>query len=162
MSAISNPTSPTPWSFPLGDEISVRIGRRSDALVVRTALSETMCNRIQQKGLRTWGLVRNSHALFSLCPMLSTVIPTTRAVMCAVCQCRFQGLLWSPESDRYVIEILIAELKPLFFSHDALINAWFIPNPPWDQVDRKKNERNNSWIPRSGYRQKFASCCDCE
>jgi alpha-D-xyloside xylohydrolase len=55
----------------------------------------------------------------------------------------FSGLLWDPEvriADS--VEDFYRRLEVAIFSHDAVIDSWFIPNPPWDQVNREKNRRN--------------------
>jgi alpha-D-xyloside xylohydrolase len=36
-------------------------------------------------------------------------------------------------------EDLIRCLQVVMFSPLAMINGWYIPNPPWKQLDRKKN-----------------------
>lgn len=52
----------------------------------------------------------------------------------------FSGLLWAPEV-RHASSVrdLIRRLQTALFSPQMLINAWYLPNPPWEQIDREKN-----------------------
>jgi alpha-D-xyloside xylohydrolase len=59
----------------------------------------------------------------------------------------FSGLLWTPEvRDASSIEDLYRRLETVIFSPEALINCWYIKNPPWMQIDKDKNNRNE-WMP---------------
>jgi len=52
----------------------------------------------------------------------------------------FSGLLWTPElRNARDEEDLVRRLQSAVFSPMALINAWYIRNPPWKQVDRSAN-----------------------
>jgi alpha-D-xyloside xylohydrolase len=54
----------------------------------------------------------------------------------------FSGLLWSPEvRDAGSVEELVRRLQTAIFSSMALINAWYIRNPPWKQVKKEENNR---------------------
>ncbi len=61
----------------------------------------------------------------------------------------FSGLLWCPEvRDAKSEEDFLRRLQSVVFSPLAMINGWYIPNPPWKQLDRKKNNANEpspSW-----------------
>jgi alpha-D-xyloside xylohydrolase len=104
---------------------------------------QTMLKPLHEKGLRTWGLVRNSHALASSLPyVLYSDSYDHRCFVRGLVNEGFTGLLWTPEvraADS--IEDLYRRIETVIFSPDALINAWFIENPPWDQVNRGKNNR---------------------
>jgi alpha-D-xyloside xylohydrolase len=52
----------------------------------------------------------------------------------------FSGLLWCPEvRDAKNAEDLVRRLESVVFSPLAMVNAWYIKNPPWKQIDRVKN-----------------------
>ena len=52
----------------------------------------------------------------------------------------FAGLLWCPEvRDAASDEDLIRRLQSVVFSPLAMVNAWYIKNPPWKQRDAKLN-----------------------
>ncbi len=49
----------------------------------------------------------------------------------------FSGLLWCPEvRDAASEEDLIRRLQSVVFSPLAMVNAWYIRNPPWKQIER--------------------------
>lgn len=90
---------------------------------------------------RTWGLVRSSHALAAPYPYtLYSDLYDHRQLIRAVANAGFSGLLWCPEvRDAKDPEDLIRRLQTVVFSPLAMINAWYIRNPPWKQVDREEN-----------------------
>jgi len=57
----------------------------------------------------------------------------------------FSGLLWAPEV-RHATDLkdLIRRLQTALFSPQMLVNAWYLQNPPWEQLD---TELNNRGIP---------------
>ena len=56
----------------------------------------------------------------------------------------FSGLLWTPElRNGESTEDLIRRLQSVVLSPMALINAWYIKNPPWKQVKRTRTMRTN-------------------
>ena len=104
---------------------------------------QTMLTPYHEKGLRTWGLVRNSHALAGSLPyVVYSDSYDHRCFVRGLANEGFSGLLWTPEvRDAASIEDLYRRIESVIFSPEALINAWFIPNLPWDQVNRDKNNR---------------------
>jgi alpha-D-xyloside xylohydrolase len=57
-----------------------------------------------------------------------------------VAKAGLSGLLWTPEvRDARTPEELIRRLQSAVLSPMALINAWYIKNPPWKQVERDAN-----------------------
>jgi alpha-D-xyloside xylohydrolase len=138
------PDSPTPWSFPLVTKFPSGLDGEVMHSLFGLLYQRTMWEPYQQKGLRTWGLVRNSHALASPLPyVLYSDSYDARCYVRGLANAGFSGLLWDPEvriADS--VEDFYRRLEVAIFSHDAVIDSWYIPNPPWDQVNRKKNERN--------------------
>jgi alpha-D-xyloside xylohydrolase len=51
--------------------------------------------------------------------------------------------------DAASVEDLYRRTETVIFSADAVINSWFIKNPPWDQVNRAKNN-NDELMPERG------------
>jgi alpha-D-xyloside xylohydrolase len=138
------PDSPTPWSFPLATKFPSGLDGEVMHSLFGLLYQQTMWEPYQQKGLRTWGLVRNSHALAG--PLPYAVYSDSYDAQCyvrGVVNAGFSGLLWTPEVRTAAsVEDFYRRLEVVTFSGDTVINSWFIPNPPWDQVDRKKNEHN--------------------
>jgi alpha-D-xyloside xylohydrolase len=142
------PESATPWSFPLVTKFPSGLDGETMHSLFGLLYQQTMWQPYQEKGLRTWGLVRNSHALAS--PLPYVVYSDSYDARCyarGLANAGFSGLLWNPELRvAQSVEDFYRRLEVAIFSHDAVIDSWFIPNPPWDQVNRKKNE-NNELMP---------------
>ena len=138
------PESPTPWSFPLATQFPSGLDGEVMHSLFGLLYQQTMWQPYQEKNLRTWGMVRNSQALASPLPyVLYSDSYDARCYVRGLANVGFSGLLWDPEvRTADSLEDFYRRLEVAIFSHDAVIDSWFIPNPPWDQVNRKKNERN--------------------
>jgi len=138
------PESATPWSFPPATTFPSGLDGELMHSLFGELYQQTMLEPYQEKGLRTWGLVRNSQALAG--PLPYVVYSDSYDAHCYVrglVNEGFSGLLWTPEvRDASSIEDLYRRLETVCFSPDAVINAWFIKNPPWDQVNRDKNNHD--------------------
>ena len=88
--------------------------------------------------------MRNSHALAG--PLPYVVYSDSYDPHCyvrGVVNEGFSGLLWTPEvRSADSIEDFYRRLETVIFSADAVIDSWFIQNPPWDQVNRNKNNKD--------------------
>lgn len=89
----------------------------------------------------TYGLVRSSGALASPYPfVLYSDLYDHREFIRALVTSGFSGLLWCPEvRDARNEEDLIRRLQSVVLSPLAMVNGWYIKNPPWKQIDKKKN-----------------------
>ena len=96
------------------------------------------------RGLETYSLVRSSGALAAPYPfVLYSDLYDHRQFVRALVNSSFSGLLWCPEvRDAKSEEDLVRRLQTVVFSPLAMINGWYISNPPWKQLDRKKNNAN--------------------
>ncbi len=130
------------WSFPeLASFPSGADGEQYHSLFglrYQDAIQEIFERRRQ----RTFGLVRSSQALAAPSPyVLYSDLYDHRQFVQAVAQSSFSGLLWTPE----VREAsggpaeLVRRLQAVVFSPLAMVNAWYLKNPPWKQVDRDAN-----------------------
>ncbi len=137
------PESATPWSFPPATAFPSGLDGELMHSLFGLLYQQTMLEPYREKGLRTWGLVRNSHAL--ACPLPYVLYSDSydaRSYVRGVVNEGFSGLLWTPEvRDAGTIEDLYRRLEIVLFSADAVVDSWFIRNPPWDQVNREKNNR---------------------
>ena len=97
-----------------------------------------------ERGQETYSLVRSSGALAAPYPfVLYSDLYDHRQFVRALVNSSFSGLLWCPEvRDAKSEEDLLRRLQTAVFSPLAMINGWYIPNPPWKQLDRKKNNAN--------------------
>ncbi|MDP9348859.1 MAG: glycoside hydrolase family 31 protein, partial [Gemmatimonadota bacterium] len=129
------------WSFPElsrfpsgadGEQMHSLFGLR-----YQDALQEVF----EQRGMRTYGLVRNTGALAAPYPYaLYSDLYDHATFIRAVPKAGLSGLLWTPEvRDARTPEELIRRLQSAALSPMALINAWYIKNPPWKQVERVAN-----------------------
>jgi alpha-D-xyloside xylohydrolase len=92
----------------------------------------------------TYGLVRSSGALAAPSPfVLYSDLYNHRAFVRSLVNSGFSGLLWCPEvRDAKNPEDLIRRLQTAVFSPLAMINGWYIANPPWKQQNKNKNNAN--------------------
>jgi len=89
----------------------------------------------------TYNLVRSSGALAAPYPfVLYSDLYVHRDFIRALVNSGFSGLLWCPEvRDAVSEEDLIRRLQSVVFSPLAMINGWYIKNPPWKQLNRRLN-----------------------
>ncbi len=101
-------------------------------------------NQFLNRGQETYSLVRSSGALAAPYPfVLYSDLYDHRQFVRALVNSSFSGLLWCPEvRDAKNEQDLLRRLQTVVFSPLAMINGWYIPNPPWKQLDRKKNNAN--------------------
>lgn len=97
--------------------------------------------QFEDRSETTYSLVRSSGALASPYPfVLYSDLYDHRQFVRALVNSGFSGLLWCPEvRDASSEEDLIRRLQTVVFSPLAMVDAWYIANPPWKQLDRRKN-----------------------
>ncbi|MGH8024616.1 MAG: TIM-barrel domain-containing protein, partial [Limisphaerales bacterium] len=138
------PESATPWSFPLVTQFPSGLDGEVMHSLFGVLYQQTMLEPCQRKGMRTWGLVRDSQALAGPLPyVLYSDSYDHRCYVRGLVNEGFDGLLWTPEvrvADS--LEDFYRRIETVIFSPDAVINSWFIRNPPWDQINRNMNNRN--------------------
>ncbi len=129
------------WSFP---EIS-RFPSGADGEQMHCLFGlryqDTLQGVFEKRGYRTYGLVRNSGALAAPYPyVLYSDLYDHKQFIRGLANAGFSGLLWTPElRDAKDPEDLLRRLQSVALSPMALINAWYIRNPPWKQVQRAAN-----------------------
>ena len=102
---------------------------------------EAILSAFRERKQTTFGLVRSSGALASSYPfVLYSDLYDHRQFVRALVNASFCGLLWCPEvRDAVSEEDLVRRLQTVVFSPLAMVNAWYIRNPPWKQIDRGLN-----------------------
>jgi alpha-D-xyloside xylohydrolase len=130
------------WSFP---EIS-RFPSGADGEQMHSLFGlryqDTIQSIFEKRKQRTYGLVRSSGALAAPSPfVLYSDLYDHRAFVHGVAQASFSGLLWTPEvrDASGGPDELVRRLQAVAFSPLAMINAWYLKNPPWRQVNRAAN-----------------------
>jgi alpha-D-xyloside xylohydrolase len=138
------PESAVPWSFPLVTQFPSGLDGELMHSLFGVLYQQTMMEPYGQKGLRTWGLVRDSGALAGPLPyVLYSDSYDHRCYVRGLINEGFAGVLWTPEvriADS--LEDFYRRIETVIFSPDACINSWFIKNPPWDQINRNKNNHD--------------------
>jgi len=129
------------WSFP---EIS-RFPSGADGEQMHSLFGlryqDALTQAFEKRGQRTYGLVRSSGALATPYPYaLYSDLYDHRQFVHGIAQASFSGLLWAPEVRDCANPIeLIRRLESAAFSPLAMVNAWYLRNPPWKQVNRADN-----------------------
>ena len=145
------PESGEPWSFPAASAFPSGLDGEQMHSLFGLLYQQTMLEPYREKNVRTWGLVRNSHALAAPLPyVLYSDSYDPRCYVRGLVNEGFSGLLWTPEvRDADSVVDLYRRIEVVMFSPDAVINSWFIKNPPWDQVNREKNNHDELMPERS-------------
>ena len=145
------------WSFPELAKFGSGAGGEQMHSLFGLHYQQAIQANYDRRGLRTFGLVRSSHALAAPFPyVLYSDLYDHRQFVRALVNSGFSGLLWCPEvRDALDEEDLVRRLQTVVFSPLAMVNAWYIKNPPWKQVDR---EANNAGKFSDGWQNLQALC----
>jgi alpha-D-xyloside xylohydrolase len=129
------------WSFPEASLFPSGVDGEQMHSLFGLRYAGTVQEAFEKRQLRTYGLLRCAHALASPYPyVLYSDLYDHRIFVRALVNSGFSGLLWTPEvRDASSPEELIRRLQSVVFSANALINAWYIRNPPWKQVQLELN-----------------------
>jgi len=137
------PDSATPWSFPEASLFPSGLDGEQMHSLFGVLYQRAMWEPYMEKGIRTWGLVRDSQALAAPLPYgIYSDSYDHRCYVRGLLNAGFSGLLWVPEvRDAVSIEDLYRRIETAVFSPDTVINCWYMKNPPWDQIDKDKSNR---------------------
>jgi len=145
------------WSFPDMSRFPSGVDGEQMHSVFGLRYQHAIWKQFLDRGRPTYNLVRSSGALAAPYPfVLYSDLYNHREFIRALVNSGFSGLLWCPEvRDASSEEDLIRRLQSVVFSPLAMVNAWYIKNPPWKQIDRIKN---NSGEFASGWEKLEAQC----
>jgi alpha-D-xyloside xylohydrolase len=131
------------WSFPDFSRFPSGVDGEQMHAVFGLRYQAAIWQQFRDRKIETYGLVRSSGALAAPYPfVLYSDLYDHRQFVRGVVTAGFSGLLWCPEvRDASSEEDLIRRLQSVVFSPLAMVNAWYIQNPPWMQMDREKNNR---------------------
>ncbi len=129
------------WSFPELSRFPSGVDGEQMHSLFGLRYQDALTQPFAQEGQRTYGLVRSSGALAAPYPYaLYSDLYSHRQFVHSIPQAGFCGLLWAPEvRDSANTTELIRRLESAAFSPLAMINAWYLHNPPWKQVNRQEN-----------------------
>jgi alpha-D-xyloside xylohydrolase len=139
------------WSFPDFARFPSGLDGEQMHQVFGLRYQDAILKQFQERKKPTFGLVRSSGALASPYPfVLYSDLYEHRDFVRALVNSGFSGLLWCPEVRDAKSEIdLIRRLQTVVFSPLAMVNAWYIKNPPWKQIEEKKNnadQLSENWM----------------
>ncbi len=131
------------WSFPELDSFPSGADGEQMHCFLGIKYQDTINSIFEKRNQRTFSLVRSSHALAAPYPyVLYSDLYDHKDFIRALVNSGFSGLLWCPEvRDAASGEDLIRRLETVVLSPLAMVNAWYIKNPPWKQINREKNNR---------------------
>ncbi len=139
----SQPFQTDRWSFPDSSVFPSGLDGEQMHSLFGLLEQQTMLEPFRERGLRTWGLVRNSHALSA--PLPYAIYSDTYDHRCYVrglAKTGFGGHLWTPEvRDATSVDDLIRRVQSVIFSPYAMINCWYMKLPPWQQIDAGASNR---------------------
>lgn len=132
------------WSFPELSQFPSGVDGEQMHSLFGLRYQRAIWQQFLERGVETYNLTRSSGALAAPYPfVLYSDLYDHRQFVRALVNSGFSGLLWCPEvRDAQSEEDLIRRLQTVVFSPVAMINGWYIANPPWKQLDRKKNNAN--------------------
>jgi alpha-D-xyloside xylohydrolase len=138
------------WSFPECSEFPSGIDGEQMHSVFGLRYQMAIWDQFRKRHQETYCLVRSSGALATPYPfVLYSDLYNHRDFIRALVNSGFSGLLWCPEvRDAVSEEDLIRRLQSVVFSPLAIVNGWYIKNPPWKQLNREKNNADqllNGW-----------------
>lgn len=133
------------WSFPAFSQFPSGLDGEQMHQVFGLRYQDAILGQFRERQEPTYNLVRSSGALAAPYPfVLYSDLYGHREFVRALVNAGFSGLLWCPEvRDAASDEDLIRRLQTVIFSPLAMVNAWYIKNPPWKQIDEKKNNVND-------------------
>jgi alpha-D-xyloside xylohydrolase len=129
------------WSFPECSSFPSGVDGEQMHSVFGLRYQMAIWDEFRKRRLPAYCLVRSSGALATPYPfVLYSDLYNHRDFVRALVNSGFSGLLWCPEvRDAVSEEDLIRRLQSVVFSPLAMVNGWYIKNPPWKQLNRKKN-----------------------
>lgn len=129
------------WSFPEFTQFPSGVDGEQMHSLLGVRYQETIDQIFRKNNRRHYSEVRSSHALASPLPfVLYSDLYDFRDFLRGLVNSGFSGLLWCPEvREARSVDELIRRIQTVALSPQALVNAWYIRNPPWHNVDVNKN-----------------------
>ncbi len=136
--------NPSNWSFPDCSQFPSGMDGEQMHQAIGVLYQNLIKEAFEERGKATYSEVRSSGAFAAPLPfVLYSDLYNHKQFITALVNSGFSGLLWCPEvRDCQNGDDLLRRLQTVIFSHQALINAWRIPNAPWKQTDIVKNLDN--------------------
>ena len=126
------------WSFPNSSEFPSGLDGEQMHSLFGMLYQQTVNSMFTEPTVHQ---VRNSHAFAAPYPfVLYSDLYGHKDYIRGMASAGFSGLLWMPEV-RIAANLadFIRRIQTVILCPLAQIDAWYIPNPPWEQIDRTKN-----------------------
>lgn len=138
----NQPQHDHPWSFPELSRFPSGLDGEQMHSLYGLAYQRMMTEVFKRNNIRTYGKVRSSHALAAPSPfVLYSDGYDHRNYVRGLINSGFCGALWQPEVRVATsIPVLYRRVETMIFSPQAVLDAWFMPHPTWQQIDEKKNK----------------------
>ncbi|MGI5974722.1 MAG: TIM-barrel domain-containing protein [Paludibacter sp.] len=132
------------WGFPDMTEFPSGIDGERMHQVFGQLYLKTLNDIFKERNLRTYQDYRASGLFMSSYPaVLYSDTYDLKEYIRMICNTSFGGLLWSPElRESGSDEELFHRLQTALLAPQALINAWYLANPPWLQYDKGRNNES--------------------
>lgn len=145
------------WSFPLLSEFPSGMDGEQYHSLFGMKYMQCIDSIYRKHNRRTCCEVRNAHALAAPFPfVLYSDLYDHRDFVRGVVNMGFTGLLWTPEVRHATSpEDLVRRIQAAMLSPQALINAWYISSPPWQQINR---DLNNAGTKMANWEELEAHC----
>lgn len=129
--------NPSNWSFPDCSQFPSGMDGEQMHQAIGVLYQNLIKEAFEERGTKTYSEVRSSGAFAAPLPfVLYSDLYDHKQFITALVNSGFSGLLWCPEvRDCQNGDDLLRRLQTVIFSHQALVNAWRIPNAPWKQTD---------------------------
>jgi len=132
------------WSFPELSQFPSGIDGEQMHQLFGLLYQKTIFNIYQKNNLRTYLDVRASNAFASSYPsaLYSDTYDHDQYIRLIV-NSGFSGMNWSPEvRESNSIKDFMRRSQTAVLSAQTLYNSWYLQNPPWLQINIKKNNAN--------------------
>ena len=131
------------WSFPEWARFPSGVDGEQMHSLFGVRYQEVMDRIFRRRDQRHYSQVRSSHALAAPLPyVLYSDLYDFRDFLRGLVNGGFSGLLWCPEvRHASSVDDLVRRMQAVALSPQALVNAWYIRNPPWQQVDTGLNNK---------------------
>lgn len=132
------------WGFPDMSQFPSGMDGEQMHQVFGLLYLKTMSDIYKEKNQRTYMDYRASGLFASSLP--GTLYSDTydhKEYIQMICNSAFGGLLWSPElRESANKDEFVHRFHTVLLSAQAVVNSWYLQNPPWLQYDRDKNNKN--------------------
>ncbi|MBP5273804.1 MAG: DUF5110 domain-containing protein, partial [Abditibacteriota bacterium] len=131
------------WSFPESSLFPGGMDGEQMHSLIGPLYQQTMTEPLEKQNRRTWGLVRETHALAA--PLPYSVYSDSYTQDCylrGMANTGFCGQMWVPElREASSPEDLYRRIQICLLGSIMVVNCWYLKLPPWDQIATEPNRR---------------------